>query len=194
MMSRTGGFDVPENYFPDGRKTHVADPGPPKRTWIKYVAVGAVVMGATLGSVLYLVGGPNAGAGKPTVQPTAAVPPPAPTQGKIIVALATDPATAVGYRDGQPFKMPVSVEIEPGKPVVFEIKAEGYEAQTVKLDGSEPSKTVKLTPLPSATATTVPSDSPTLRPWPKSSGVPSTKKSNSKSGGDVVDPWGGKGN
>ena len=64
-----------------------------------------------------------------------------------MVGLAALPETAVAIRDGKTVKLPTAIEVEDGQVVALEIRADGYETATVKLDGREDSKLVKLTKL-----------------------------------------------
>lgn len=64
----------------------------------------------------------------------------------------------MGFRDGKLVKLPTTIELEDGQVVSIDIRAEGYEAQIVKLDGKEPIKMIKLNKLPPSQA---PKASPT---------------------------------
>jgi serine/threonine-protein kinase len=193
LMNRTGGFAVPEDYF----KQKTVDPGPirpPKqRPWIQFIAVGAVVMGASLTSVLWLVGGGKPqGTTTPPVPATAAVVPTVAAPVKTVVLVAAEPQSAVALYDGKPLTLPANLEIEPGKPVKFEVTAEGYAPQSITLDGKVPRMVVKLVPLQMPTSLpTPPSDITTARPVQTARPInTSNKKDGSTSGGgDVVDPW-----
>ena len=52
--------------------------------------------------------------------------------------------TALGWRDDKSFKLPATIDVEEGKHVTMEIRAEGFETVTLDLDGSEQSKLVEL--------------------------------------------------
>jgi serine/threonine-protein kinase len=170
-------------------------PDKPKRSpWLKFVAVGAVVMGATLGTVLILIGSPPPQP-DPAAASTQSTPPPAPM--KTVVLVDAEPRTAVAAYEGKSLSFPTNLEIEAGKPVTLEVKADGYASQTVTLDGSEKKRFVKLVALAvTAPATTeAPATSKPIGTRPSGTvAVPTTTKStNTGGGGEVVDPWGGGG-
>ncbi|MEO5729061.1 MAG: serine/threonine protein kinase, partial [Byssovorax sp.] len=94
---------------------------------------------------------------------------------------AATPMTAVGYRDDQPFKLPSSIDVDEGKTVSIEVRADGYETATLELDGKEARATVELKPLkPGATAVKT---SATGKP------AGSAKVGPKKVPGETVDPW-----
>ncbi|WP_272458944.1 serine/threonine-protein kinase [Polyangium jinanense] len=191
---------------PDGLSASVPD-GVAEKTkkspWLRFVAVGAAVMGATLGTVLILLSGPAQKTDPGAVTAQSATAPPAPTAtsaAKKIVLVDVDPrdANASTTYGGKLLTFPANFEVEPGKPVSFEVKAKGYDSQTITLDGSQDKQTVKL----AATAGTTPAttDAGTARPLTTKAGahvggpLPTSKKGSSSggnSGGDVVDPYHG---
>ncbi|UQA63999.1 serine/threonine protein kinase [Polyangium aurulentum] len=192
LMNRTGGFAVPEDYF----RQKTVDPGPirPKRRpWIQFIAVGAVVMGASLTTVLYIVGGGQTQT-KPTPPPTAAVVPTVAPPAKMVVLVLADPQNAVASYEGKSTPLPTNIEVEQGKPLTVEVKADGYASQIVTLNGTESRKLIKLDPLQQPTS--LPMPDPTTRPFitgtSKPFQQPNTKKDGATGGGsDVIDPWGG---
>jgi serine/threonine-protein kinase len=100
----------------------------------------------------------------------------APAPKRTAVAVAATPETAQIYENGGLLhQVPWTIEVEDGKPVTIEIRADGFETMTLTLDGSETSRMVKLQP-------------------PKGAHPPGKGKLPGKKGGkggDVIDPWGG---
>jgi serine/threonine-protein kinase len=192
LMNRTGGFAVPEDYF----RQKTVDPGPvrPKRRpWVQFIAVGAVVMGASLTTVLYLVGGGQK-QGTTTPPPTTSVVPTVAAPAKMVVLVLAEPQNAVASYDGKSIALPTNIEVEQGKLLTLEVKADGYAPQIVTLNGSEVRKLIKLDPLQQPTGLPMPPDPATARPLNTSRPSfqpPNTKKDGATGGGsDVIDPWG----
>jgi serine/threonine protein kinase len=170
MVSRAEGFDVPPEYFKKSGTFSAAPPAPKKPPpWAIYIASGAAVAAGTLAAVFALRNAQPpaplpapAGTGAvatappaPTLeppptassQPSQPSQPPQPPPGpkKVAVGLAATPDTAMAYVDGRAIKLPSTIEVEEGKPVTVEVRAEGHETATVTLDGKELIKLVKLT-------------------------------------------------
>jgi hypothetical protein len=119
----------------------------------------------------------------PASTPTAAThAPAAATQAAIkksTVQLAAFPESALAYLNGKPIQLPSPIDIEEGQEVILEIRAEGYVAQRVKLDGHEPRKMVTLAKEEAARPTTP----------AKSAGPRPTGGSTRNGSPEVVDPW-----
>jgi serine/threonine-protein kinase len=170
LVSRAEGFSVPPEYFkPRGPSVSMLPPQP-KRPWGLYGAaltallVGAVAVVIAVRTVMKPpVAPPQPAASTQLAEPPPAAPttapkvvesaaPPAPPgPKKVSVGLAAVPETAAAFRDGKLVQLPTTVEVEEGQVVTFELRAEGYEPQTVKLDGKELIKMVKLVKLTPAT-------------------------------------------
>ncbi|MRG93444.1 protein kinase [Polyangium spumosum] len=189
----------------DGLSASVPEalPDKPRRSpWLRFVAVGAVVMGATLGTVLILLNGPppKAEPGAVTTQAATMAPPAPPTAvvAKKVVLVVVDPqdANAETSYAGKQLTFPTNFEVEPGKPITVEVTAKGYNAQTITIDGSLEKQTVKLV----ATAATTPATTDAAAGRPPQTfnkgtnphGAGTSKKTTPGGTGDVVDPWGGK--
>jgi serine/threonine-protein kinase len=186
LMGRSGGFNVPADYF---RSSHMPPsvPGtPPRRRqpWPLYAGVAGVgaavlIVGVILvGSALTKAdGGP-----KPIVSNEAPVHT-TPVQTATTttrmelpptlhpVAVATDPSDAKVLRDGNELKPPVLLELKDGETATLTISRPGWVTQTVTVDSTESSKLVKLVaaagPRPTAT----------------------TKPTGGGGGGEFGDPW-----
>jgi serine/threonine-protein kinase len=166
MVNRADGFSAPPEYFKRSSTSISPLSMPePKRPWALYGAAGTAILVGLVAVVIAVrtvtsVQPPPAPVVKadpvpappPEPQVTAPPEPPPPAEPpapkKIAVGLAATPETAVGFRDGKLLKLPVTIELEEGETVSVDIRADGYEAQTVKLDGKEQIKMVKLTKLP----------------------------------------------
>jgi serine/threonine-protein kinase len=181
MMSRTGGFSVPHDFF----KKKPPAAAPAKRSSRRYLGLAGLLAATGAGAAVFALSSspprPAPTQEPPAAQATAA---PAAEHKVLAVALVADPEHSVGIRDGQPIKLPVVIEVEEGKPVKVEIKADDYQPQTVELDGKEPSVRVKLDPI----AREIVLPEPSLRPAPGTK-PPGAAAGGTKKGGDVVDPW-----
>jgi serine/threonine-protein kinase len=189
MMARSGGFNVPADYFkqPSVGMVPATPPVAPKKwpriVWLAGTGAAVVIVGAVLAIGRTGTGTtpPSASAAAPatvvvTVTASAPTPPPKKTTA---VALAANVENAGAWRDGALFQpLPCTIEVEEGKRVTLEIRADNYETQSVTLDGTETGKTVKLVPAKGA------------RPGPVR--PPGTGKPNTKGAGgtDVIrDPF-----
>jgi serine/threonine-protein kinase len=208
MMARSGGFNVPADYFKKGGMPAPmpATPGNPRRprtAWPLYagaagvaVAVGAVV--AIFVSSANSTATPQPEPGTPalatpaatdTKTPKAQAPTVLPKEDFAImrqVALAVEPLDARVYRGGQDLgTSPVVIEVEEGKIVNIEIRRDGYKSRTIKLDGTSPKASVKLERVAAPARWTrarpekLPGQAPSQKPKPKPN----------LGGGEIVNPW-----
>ncbi|HHH28993.1 MAG TPA: serine/threonine protein kinase, partial [Polyangiaceae bacterium] len=191
MMERSGGFSVPADYFKSGRRD--TSTAPPPRSGPKIVAAAGVLV--AIGVVLFvLIKDATSVAQPPTPDPErtevstarGAVAPAPKTDERddgverIEVLLHAKPEGATVLVRGVEQPLPTLVPVEKGKPIIAEIKAEGYEPQKVEIDGSTKKISVELEAIEGS--------SPTPRPRP----VPFTKKKKPAPAAvdGVVDPWG----
>jgi serine/threonine-protein kinase len=159
MMARSGGFNVPHDYFKQGPNVMVpATPPGQQRKLSRYVWIAGAAVAGVLVTLILVVGGivnssppPKpvesavvAAIPPPVTAATSAAPAPPPAPKKIAVAVAATPKAALGWRDDKSFKLPATIDVEEGKHVTVEIRAEGFETVTLDLDGSEQSKLVEL--------------------------------------------------
>jgi eukaryotic-like serine/threonine-protein kinase len=152
---------VPADYFKQPNVIVPATPPTPTKKAPRYVlfaGMGAAVL-AVVGIFAFTAisnGGPaprTADSARATSSATAAPPPsatavvsaqPPPAKAKPVAITAT-PDIAVIYRDNQPVhQVPWSIEVEEGKTVTIEVRADGWEPKSLDLDGSEGSRVVKL--------------------------------------------------
>ena len=211
MMSRSGGFNVPVDYFKKGGHGMPAPvpaaPGIPMvRTRWPLIAgitgsVAAVVIVAAI-----LAAGSNSTASTTqvvtavTVEPPKIEPPPTPPAAiaKKRVVLAVEPIDAHVFRGDQDLgESPVDVEIDEGSKVLLEIRREGFKTRKLTLDGSEARQSVKME---RDAQVALKAPVPKARPQPKA-GAPKAgqvKGADSKTkpkpkpaigGGEIVDPW-----
>jgi len=170
---------------------------PKKSPWIRWVGVGATVMGATLGTVLVIMQGPSGSANPDpaasVLAPVASAPVAVP---KHLVLVVVEPSNvgATAMLGAERIKFPKNIEVEQGKPVTIDIEAKGFETKKITVDGATKEITVKLVAL-AGTVPPVP-ESPTGRPTSTKAGstAPTTSATTTKksgdSGGDVVDLYG----
>ena len=180
---------------PEGLSVGVSPDKPKKSPWIKLVAVGAAVMGATLGTALVITQTPTpqptTGAGASTQAPIATTPAKV-QKTSVLVAVEPNSAGATALFGNERVKFPKLVEVEPGKPVTLQIEAKGFETQAIKIDGGTKELLVKLVPIPGMALQfpETPNGKPTTTAKTNAGGAPtsSTKKPGENS--DVVDLYG----
>jgi serine/threonine-protein kinase len=167
MMARSGGFNVPADYF---RSTAMPAPVPaspaglPKKRWPLYAVIAAV--GTAVGVVAVVLvgkgGGGDAAHATPSSTPaasavaTATAPPqpsaalaPAPSASaapvlhEILVSVVPPDATLT--RDGKDLGgAPVALHLGDGEVANLVITRKGYKTKTVPIDTSDPKVTITL--------------------------------------------------
>jgi eukaryotic-like serine/threonine-protein kinase len=181
---------------PEGLSVGVTPDKPKKSPWIRLVAVGAAVMGATLGTALVIMQGPS-GSTTPnpamSVAPPVASPPIALPKHLVLVVVEPSNVGATAVLGSERIKFPKNIEVEQGKPVKLDIEARGFETKKVTIDGTTKELTVKLVALPGTVPP--PADTPTGRPTSTKAGstsAPTTSTTANKApgGSDVVDLYG----
>ncbi|MEO7331975.1 MAG: serine/threonine-protein kinase [Minicystis sp.] len=191
MMARSGGFNVPHDYFKQPANVMVpATPPGQQKKLSRYVWIAGAAVAGVLVTLILVVGGivNSQTPPKPVESAVVVAPPPvlaatsaeparAPEPKKIAVVIAATPKAALGWRDDKSFKLPASVDVEEGKHVTVEIRAEGFETATLDLDGSEQSKQVELK------AKVVPGK------MPVGSGKTPVKGGGNVGHDGIVDPW-----
>ena len=208
MMSRSGGFNVPVDYFMKGQMpqpvpaTPSQPPGAHRSRWPLYAGVAGVL--AAIGIVVGIFAKSQSSAAVQTpesslttegtlgkaVDPNAAVVPAlgrpaAPAVAGKQVLLAAVPIDAHVFRNTEDLgQSPVMVAVEEGQSVELEIRREGYKTDKITLDGTKTREVVKLDKVARAGAAYRPTASKKAEP----SGPPKKSKSGI-SGVDPVDPW-----
>ncbi len=184
MMARSGGFNVPADYFKHPSTALVpATPPAQHKAWPRIVwvagAVAAVGLVAGIFAIAQSTNGaqtPTAASSSPPAPPTETVsaPPPTATQAApvapkmITVLLDSDPSGTATIAGQPPLNLPDNIQVEEGKTVSVKVEKPGFEPQIVEIDGRKPKEMVKLSPR-------------------KGAGVRPTGAPTASNG--VVDPW-----
>ncbi|MBX3183357.1 MAG: protein kinase [Polyangiaceae bacterium] len=204
MMQRSGGFNVPADYFRSSMPQPIpADPGGRRRSWPLYAGVAGVIAAVVIVGTIFAVSNsssatpqaqPTAEAERPTPEPSV-TPIPTPEVARVVLAVAPlDARVFLGDKDLG--SSPVSVEVPAGEEVVVTIRAEGYADQELTLDGSESRQSIQLErvaeaqapdPKPAAAPKPAAGPRPAAGPKPAAAPKPTPKPTG---GGELVDPWG----
>jgi serine/threonine-protein kinase len=164
MMARSGGFNVPADYFRSSAMPAPvpATPALPKSRTPLYVAVAAVATVLGVGAFIVMRGGNSHATTPPPPTTTAAsvappVPtPPLPSAALIPVASAATPAMhtilvsvtpadATITRDGQDLgTSPVALQLADGAIAALVVSKKGFKTANVPVDTSQPKVSVKL--------------------------------------------------
>jgi len=210
MMSRSGGFNVPVDYFMKGQMPQPVPATPSlsararRSRWPVYAGIAgvlaaiAIVVGifaksqssAALQTPAAELAAENAqakasdprAAGLPA-SPTSAVP--AATSKQVL--LAAVPIDAHVFRDTEDLgQSPVMVNVEDGHSVELEIRREGYKSDKVTLDGSKTREVVTLDKVTRAGAAyrAVPAT-----PKRAEASLPQKRPKSTIGGGEIQDPW-----
>jgi serine/threonine-protein kinase len=199
MMARSGGFNVPADYF---AKPHMPAPMPAspanqrqKSQWPLLAGLAGVVAAIAIVSAIFAKSSqsraqpePQAGS-KVEAAPlatTAAVPQEALTLTRQ-VALAVVPQEAHVYDGDKDLgTSPVLLEVEEGKTLALSVRMDGYKELDLKIDGSQPREIAKLDRLPRAGgAVARPAAKKVTDPKPEAK----PKKKGGIGGGEIVNPW-----
>jgi serine/threonine protein kinase len=205
MMSRSGGFNVPADFFKE-RGMPAPVPATPKggglrKPWGVYAGVAGVIAAVAIVVGIFaksssstassnLVTPAAAPATTPTTPPPTAAPtvapPPAPEPKHVL--FASEPLDSHVFQNGQDLGAPpITIDVPAGQKVTVEVRRDGYKTQLVTLDGSEKKVKTNLVKLPVATGG--------KRPGPARppAGEPATKPPQppppSLGGGEIVNPW-----
>jgi eukaryotic-like serine/threonine-protein kinase len=165
LMARSGGFNVPADYFKTPQPAAIvpATPSVPQKKWPRFVWLAGASAAVAIVTMIFVISSiVNSGQQTKQAAPEASsvaviIPPPPPTQPaptaaqpaapgpkKVTVALTAVPKTASGFLGEKEIKLPASIEVEEGKPVIIEVRENGYEPMKVELDGKEMIKQVEL--------------------------------------------------
>jgi len=209
MMARSGGFNVPVDYFKKGQMPQPvpATPSqpPPSRgsRWPLYAGVAGVL--AAIGIVVGIFAKSQSSSAVQTPDARPEVVAPAsktgdsnatniaaaavaavPTASSKQVLLAAEPIDAHVFRAEQDLgQSPVMVPVDAGQSVELEIRRDGYKTEKVTLDGSSTREVVKLGKLARAAGP--------IRPMPGKpiqAGTPAKKPKSAIGGSEIVNPWG----
>jgi serine/threonine protein kinase len=195
MISRSGGFNVPADFFTERGMPAPVPATPHQHSARKRWGVYAGVAGVT--AAIMIVVGIFAKSSSSTASDTKAVtlaptmvveppkpaePAPAPVEVKHIL-FTSEPLDSHVFQNGQDMgAQPLTVEVPKGQKVTVEVRREGFKPQTVTIDGSEAKMKVKLDKLAAA-----PRPAPARRP---SEAAPRpASPSSTLGGGEIVNPW-----
>jgi serine/threonine protein kinase len=208
MMARSGGFNVPVDYFKKGQMpepmpaTPSEHPGARRSKWPVYAGIAGVLAAIAIVGGIFAKSQQSSATQPPPVvaaevaapKPTppavsAAAPAPVATVASKEVALAVEPIDAHVFRDGTDLgQSPVMIAVEDGKTVDLDIDRDGYTPQKVTLDGTKTREIVKLVKAPHAGGAAVYRPPPAKKPDAAS---PAPKKPKTGIGGsEIVNPWG----
>jgi serine/threonine protein kinase len=210
MMARSGGFNVPVDYFKKGQMPEPMPASPSERPgarrskWPVYAGIAGVLAAiAIVGGIFAKSQQSSAIQPAPVVAAEVAPPKPAPPAVSVAapapapvatvaskeVALAVEPIDAHVFRDGTDLgQSPVMVAVEDGKTVDLEIDRDGYKPEKITLDGTKTREVVKLIKAPRAGGAAAYHPAPAKKP---DTAAPPAKKPKAAIGGsEIVNPWG----
>ncbi len=163
MMARSGGFNVPADYFRAGGMPEPV-PGTPggraaKRSRLPLIAgIAGVVTAIAIVVAIFAKSSTTQAQPDPTATATTtttttasvatgpATTTTAPAAKKPVALASVEPRDAKVTRDGKEVAVPVIVELADGESIDFVISRAGYESKTVTLTTTTPRLEVKLTP------------------------------------------------
>jgi eukaryotic-like serine/threonine-protein kinase len=204
MMSRSGGFNVPADFFKErGMPAPVpATPleGASRRRWGVYAGVAgvaaaiAIVVGifAKSSSSTASLSPPAAAVlTTPSPAPTPVTPTPPVTAAKVDakhVLVAADPLDAHVFLDGQDLGTPpLNLDVPVGQKLNIEVRRDGFRTQTFVVDGAQSKLKVKLVgAAPMAHGGGKPAAG---KPPPDPGSKPAPAAPPSLGGGEIVNPW-----
>jgi serine/threonine protein kinase len=199
MMARSGGFNVPADFFKVQGRMPAPVPATPagvpknRSALIAGTAGVLVAVGLVVAIFAHSETSPasSPATGPATTVKQAAEPPPALSNDIIVsegVAVAAEPFDAEIWKGDQNLgTSPVIVDVPEGTPVTIEIRRTGYVSKKIILDGREKKLTVRLDKERSA-ATAVGRPKPG-RPAAPAEPAPKPKPKTSVGGGEIVNPW-----
>lgn len=204
MMARSGGFNVPADFFKKQGIMPEPLPATPaglkKSRWPLYAGIAGVLAAVGIVAAIF-ANSASSPASMPPAVTQAAEPPvaqpaaPPPVEQKPVepaagteVVLAVDPLDAVVFQGNRSLgNSPVVVQVPAGQTVELTVKKAGYVEQSVVLDGTEKRKAVALQPVKRAAPPRAAS-----RAAPKPSAQDTSSKGKTKptlGGGEIVNPW-----
>ncbi len=206
MMARSGGFNVPADFFKTNTKgmpapVPASPGGIPRNRWPLYAGIAGVC--ASLGIVIAIFA--KSSSSDAAEQPTTAVTAPVTTAEALKtpepevqpveeldvsrqVLIAVEPLDAhVFVGDEDLGASPVEIDVKDGKTVEAEIRRDGFVTRKVKIDGSDPKLSVKLRRI-GGRAIARPVPKPQTKPAVRPTG-PKPKPKPKIGGGEIVNPW-----
>jgi len=200
MMSRSGGFNVPADYFAKPKMPEPVPASPEsgrrKSKWpliagLAGVAAAIAIVGAIFAKSSQSRAQAEGHANAPLTAAPAVTPPTAPQEPLTLtrqVALAVVPQEAHVYQGDKDLgTSPVLLEVEEGKTLTLSVRMDGYKELALNVDGSQPRETAKLERLPSRNVgvarPAIKRGPPDVKPEAK------PKKKTGIGGGEIVNPW-----
>jgi serine/threonine-protein kinase len=202
MMSRSGGFNVPADYF---AKPHMPEPVPASPLSTRRKSSWPLIAGLTgVVAAVAIVGAIFAKSSQSRAQNEAQVTPPAPltaqaaaTPSVVVpqepltltkqVALAIVPSEAHVFQGEKDLgNSPVLLEVEEGKSVALTVRMAGYKELDLTVDGSKPRESIQLERTP-VRGGVVPR--PQLKKTTPDAKPDKPKKKAGMGGGEIVNPW-----
>jgi eukaryotic-like serine/threonine-protein kinase len=203
MMQRSGGFNVPADYFKSGGPGQMpapvpATPEPAPRAasrWPLWAGVAGVLTAVGIVVAIFARSAPTPAA----PEPTAAEPPAATTEAPAVtptpaapkltqVVLAVQPLDAHVFDGDEDLgTSPVVLQVAPESPRTLEIRREGYVTQSIEIDATQPKRSIKLEE--QKTAAVRPTRT-TQKAAPQPAADKPKPKPKPTGGGEIVNPWG----
>ena len=198
MMSRSGGFNVPADYFAKPQMPAPVPASPAnqrqKSKWPLIAGLAGVVAAVAIVGAIFAKSSQSHAQPDPTaaekLAPAQPAAPPATHESRPLtrqVALAVSPQEAHVFQgDNDLGVSPVLLEVDEGKSVALSVRMDGYKVLELAVDGSKPRESVKLERLPSrggGAARPAPRKALDTKPEAK------PKKKGSIGGGEIVNPW-----
>ncbi len=187
MMARSGGFNVPADFFKErGMPGPLpATPHGRKRTpWGMYAGIAGILTAVAIVVGIFAqssngTASPPSQPSQPIAQPQPSAPPaaaPEPPKPKLTkVLFATEPLDAHVFRGDEDLGTPpLTIDVVEGEPVEVEVRRKGYETKKLVIDGSEERVTIKL-------EKAVPAKAPRRRAPARNSSLGTS---------EIVNPWG----
>jgi len=210
MMARSGGFNVPVDYFKKGQMptpmpaSPSIPPGAAPNRWPLYAGLAGVAAAIALVVGIFANGRTSSAIPAPTpvvtakaepvaiAAPSAAAPTVAPKADDVVVSkqvvLAAEPFDAHVFRGDEDLgQSPLALEVEEGKTLELEIRRDGYKPEKISLDGSKTREVVKLDKLAHGGAAPA---RPAAHSAPAGGEKPAKKPKSTIGGSEIVNPWG----
>jgi len=200
MMSRSGGFNVPADYFNKAKMPEPmpASPGSERHgaKWPLIAGLAGVVAAIAIVAAIFARSSqsraaPDAASAiqpTPLIKPTAPTPeqPAAPASKQVAIAIAP-PEAHVFRGDEDLGTSPVLLEVPPGTTVTLRARMEGYKDLEIAVDGSNPRESFKLERVSTRGTPAPPRPIASKKVEPKPEIKP--KKPSGIGGGEIRDPW-----
>jgi len=202
MMSRSGGFNVPADYFAKPKMPEPVPASPAnerrKSSWPLIAGVAGVLAAVAIVGAIFAKSSqshaqPDALSSPKPAPVLAAAPPPSVTIDNNVtlskqVALAVSPAEAHVFQGDRDLgASPVVLEVEEGKSLAVSVRMDGYKDLELNVDGSKDRESVKLERLPTRGGG-VAHPQP-RKPTPDVKAETKPKKKGGIGGGEIVNPW-----